>query len=154
MNDWKKFNEISLSEKEDFYSHLNLEDVTDSDCSRAKRVFKHFKINNLGEHYDMCAQSDTLLLADVFENFQSMYLEIDEPDPAHFHTAQGLAWQAALKMTKVKLDLLTDINMLLIIEKHIRGEICHSTHGYAKANNKRMKDYDKIKNHHILNIGM
>ena len=73
----------------------------------------------------MYIQSDILLLADVFENFQNMCLEIYELDPAHFLTALGLTWQAALKKVKVKLNLLTDINMLLIVEKGVRGGICY-----------------------------
>ena len=73
----------------------------------------------------MYIQSDILLLADVFENFQNMCLEIYELDPAHFLTALGLTWQAALKKIKVKLNLLTDINMLLIVEKGVRGGICY-----------------------------
>ena len=72
----------------------------------------------------MYVQSDTLLLADVFENFRNTCLKIYELDPAKFLSAPGLAWQAALKKTKVKLDLLTDINMLLMMEKGIRGGIC------------------------------
>ena len=85
------------------------------------------------------------MVADVFENFRNMYINIYELDPANFHSAPGLAWQAALKMTKVKLDLLTDIDMLLIVEKSVRGVICHSIYRYAKANNKNMKNYDKNK---------
>ena len=91
----------------------------------------------------MYVQSDTLLLADVFENFRNMCLEIYELDPAIFLSAPGLAWQAALKKTEVKLDLLVDIDMLLMVEKGIRGGICHSIYRYTKANNKYMKDYDK-----------
>ena len=72
-------------------------------------------------------------------------LKIYELDPAKFLSAPGLAWQAALKKTKVKLDLSTDIGMLLMVGKVIKGEICHSIYQYAKANNKYMKDYDKIK---------
>ena len=74
-----------------------------------------------------------------------IYLKIYELDPAKFLSAPGLAWQAALKKTKVKLDLLTDINMLLMVEKGLRGGICHSIYRYAKANKKYMKDYDKNK---------
>ena len=85
-------------------------------------------------------QSNTLLLADVFENFQNMCLDIYELDPANFLSAPGLAWQAALKNWKVKLDLLTDIDMLLMVEKCIRGGICHSIYRYIKDNNKYMKD--------------
>ena len=91
----------------------------------------------------MYVQSDTLLLADVFENFRNMSFKIYELDPAQFPSAPGLAWQAALKKTKVKLDLLIDIGMLLIVEKGIRGGICHYIYRYPKANNKYMKDYDK-----------
>ena len=84
----------------------------------------------------MYVQSDTLLLADVFENFRNKCIEIYEFDPAHFLSAPGLAWQACLKKTKVKLELLTDVHMLLMVEKGIRGGICHARHRYAKANNK------------------
>ena len=93
----------------------------------------------------MHVQRDTLLLADVFENFRNMYINIYELDPPKFLTAPGLAWQAVLRKTKVKLDILTDIDILLMVEKGIRGGICHSIYRYAKANNKYMKDYDKNK---------
>ena len=73
----------------------------------------------------------------------------------NFYSAPGLAWQAALKMTKVKLDLLTDADMLLMLEKGIRGGICHSIYRYAKVNDKYTKDHDKnIESSHILNITM
>ena len=80
------------------------------------------------------------MLADVFENFRNKYIEIYQFDPAHFLSAPGLAWQVCLKKIRVKLELLTDINMLLMVEKGIRGGICHSIHRYAKANNKYMKN--------------
>ena len=86
-----------------------------------------------------------LFLADVFENLRNMHLKICELDTGKFISVPGLAWQAALKKTKVNLDLLTDISMLLVIEKGIRGAICHSIHWYAKDNNKYMKCYDKNK---------
>ena len=128
MDDWEKLNETSLSEKEDIYSHLNMEDITDAEYMHTKIVCKYFGIKNLGEHHDLYIQSDTLLLADVFGNFRNMCLEIYELNPAKFLSAPGLAWQAALKKTKVKLDLLTDIDMLLMVEKGIRGGICHSVY--------------------------
>ena len=84
-------------------------------------------------------------MAGVFENFRKMCLKIYELDPAKFLLAPGLAWQAALKRTEVKLELLTDIFMLLMVEKGIRGGICNAIHRYAKANNNYMKDYDKNK---------
>ena len=90
MNDWEKFNETSLSEKENFYSHFNIEDITDSDDRHAKRVCKDFRSKNLGEYHDLYVQNDALLLADVFENFCNMCLGIYELDPAHFLSAPGL----------------------------------------------------------------
>ena len=91
----------------------------------------------------MYVQSDTLLLADVFENFRDKCIEIYELDPAHFLLAPGLAWQAWLKKTEVKLELLTDNDMLMMLEKGIKGGMCHVIYRYAKANNKYMNDYDK-----------
>ena len=125
MDDWEKFNETSLREKEDFYSHLNMEDITDADYVHAKKVCKDFEIKNLGE-YDLYVQSDTLLLADVLENFRNMCLKIYELDPAKFLSAPGLVWQVALIKTEVKLYILTDTDMMLMVEKGIRGGICHS----------------------------
>ena len=85
------------------------------------------------------------MLADAFENFRNMCINICELDPAKFLSAPGLAWQAALKMTNVKLDLLTDIDVLLMVEKGIRAGICNVIYWYARANNKYMKNYDKNK---------
>ena len=105
MDHWKKINETSLPEKEDFYSHLNMEDVTDADYALAKRVCKDFEIKNVGKNHDLYVQSNTLLSADVFENFRNMCLEIYELDLVKIFSAPGLAWQAVLKKTKVKLKL-------------------------------------------------
>ena len=122
-----------------------MEDITDADYAHAKRICKDFQIKDLGQHHDLYVQNDTLLLADVFENFRNICIKIYELDPANFLSALGLAWQAALKKTKVKLDLLTDIKMLLMVEHGIAGEISHSIYRYVKAKNKYMKDYDKNK---------
>ena len=86
-----------------------------------------------------------MLLADVFENFRKACIETYELDPAHFIPLPGLAWQACLKKTEVELELLTDYDMLLMIEDGIRGGICHTVHRYAKANNIYMKEYDQSK---------
>ena len=82
------------------------------------------------------------MLADVFESSQNKCIEIYELDPAHFLSAPGLAWQACVKKAKVKLELITDIDMLLMVEKVIRGGICHAIHRYAATNNKYMKKYN------------
>ena len=143
MGSWGRFNEESLPDKKAFHSELNLEDITDEDYAHDQKVWKESEIKNLGEYHDLYVQCDTLLLADVFENFRDKCIEIYELDPAHFLSAPGLAWQACLKKTKVKLELLTDIDMLLMVEKGIRGAMCQAISRYAKANNKYMKSYDK-----------
>ena len=142
MDGWNKFNEKSIPSKESFYSSLTLENITEVDYAHAKNVFN---LNNLGEYHDLYVRSDTLLLADVFENFRNVCMKNYELDPAHFVSLPGLAWQACLKKTDVELELLTDYDMLLMIEEGIRGGICHAVHRYAKANNIYMKDYDSSK---------
>ena len=106
-----------------------------------ERLFK----KNLGYYHDLHFQHDTVLLPDVFENFENKCMEIYELDPAHFLSAPGLEWQPCLKKIVIKLELLTDVDMLLIVAKGIKGGICHSVHKYAKANNKYMKNDDKNK---------
>ena len=142
MDTWERFNEISLPSKEDFYSNLNMEDISDIDYRHANNVFKRFKLENLGDYHDLYMQSDTLLLADVFNNFRDMCIKEYKLDPAHFLSLPGLAWQACLKKTNIELELLTDYDMLLMVEEGIRGGIRHSIHRYAKANNKYMKNHN------------
>ena len=119
-----------------------MEDISDIDYRHANNVLKGFKLDNLGDYHDLYVQSDTLLLADVFNNFRDMCIKEYELDPAHFLSLPGLAWQACLKKTNIELELLTDYDMLLMVEEGIRGGICHSIHRYAKANNKYMKNYN------------
>ena len=145
MDDWDKFNETSIPNKESLYSNLTIENITETDYIHANNVFKTFKLNNLGDYHDLYVQSDTLLLADVFENFIKACIQTYELDPAHFISLTGLAWQACSEKTGVELELLTDYDMLLMIEEGITGGICHTVHRYAKANNKYMKNYDKSK---------
>ena len=103
MNNWEIFNETSLPSKESFYSNLNMQNIEDIDYRHGNKVFNKFKLKNLGEYHDLYVQSDTLLLADVFENFRNKCLEVYELDPAHFLSLPGLAWQACLKKTNIKL---------------------------------------------------
>ena len=91
MDSWEKFNDISLTSKKDFYSNLNMENIDDIDYRHGNNVFKRFKLKNLGEYHDLSVQSDTLLLADGFENFRNMHLKVYEFDPAHFLSLPGLA---------------------------------------------------------------
>ena len=123
------------------------EGITDVDytCRFCKRLWN----KKIQEYHDLFFQRDTLLLDDVFEIFRNIYLQTYELDLGHFLTTLGLAIQATLRRAKVKLDLLTDINVLLMEEKGIRG-ICHSIYWYAKANNKYMKDCNKNKDSSYL----
>ena len=123
--------------------NLNMKDITDVGYRHAKRVFKNLSNKNLGDYHDLYVQSDILLLVNVFENFRNMCIKVYELDPAQFLPAPRLAWQACLKKTEVELELITDPDMLLMVEKGIRGGICHAILRYVKANNKYMKDYNK-----------
>ena len=120
MDSWQRFDETSLPDKEAFNRNLNMEDITDVDYRHGKTVFEYLINKNLGDYHDLYVQSDTLLLADVFENFRNMCIKVYELVPAHFLPAPGLAWQACLKKTEVKLEL------LLMVEKGISGRICHA----------------------------
>ena len=96
MDEWDKFNETSIANKESFYSNLTMENITETDYIHAHNVSKTFKLNNLGDYHDLCVQSDTLLLADVFEKFRKACIKTYELDPAHT-SLPVLAWQACLK---------------------------------------------------------
>ena len=136
MDNWENFNETTLPEKEEF---------TDADYLHSERLCKDFEIRNLGEYHDFYLKSDALLLTDVFENVRRMCLKIYHLYPVKLLSSPGWEWQGALKKAEVKLELWTDIDMLLMVEKGIREGICHAIHWYAKADNKYMKDYDKNK---------
>ena len=143
MDSWERFNEKVLPSKKDFYSNLNMEDINDIDYRHANNVFKRLKLENFGDYHDLYVQSDTLLLADdICSNFRDMCVKEYELNSAHFLSLPGLAWQACLKKTKIELELLTDYDMLLMVQEGIRGGICHSIHRFAKANNKYMKNYN------------
>ena len=97
MDKWERFNETLLPNKESFYSSLNMENIDNIDYRHGNNVFKRFKLKNLGEYHDLYLQSDTLLLADVFENCRKACIKVYELDPANFLSVPGLAWQARLK---------------------------------------------------------
>ena len=143
IDSWERFDETLLLDRKVFYSELNNEDISDKDYEHYKKVWEVFEIKNLGNYHDLHVQWDTLLLADVVENFRNKCIEIYGLDPTHFFPAPGLAWQACLKKTGVKLELLSDIDMILIVEKDIHGGMCQVVYRYAKANNKYMNNYDK-----------
>ena len=138
MDSLERFKENKLPPKEAFYSRLTGEGISDEDLKHAKRVWKVFGMKTLQDYHDLYNVTDVLLLADVFENFRNVCMENYKLDPAHYFTAPGLAWDACLKITGVELELLSDINMLLMIEKGIRGGVSMISNRHAKANNKYM----------------
>ena len=162
MDSWKKLKETSLPPKDVFYSRLNMKGISDQDYEHAQQVWnritpEHENIT-LGDCDDVYYATDVLLLADVFETFRSLCPEHYRLDPAHFYTAPGLTWQDLLKTApeycecekrhkdcdicpeEFRLELLTDIDMLLMFEKGIRGGITQAVKRCAKVNNKYMKD--------------
>ena len=140
-----KLSETKLPPKEEFYSKLNDEDITDEDYQHAINVWNTFGCKTLRDYHNLYLKSDVLLLADVFENFRKTCLHHYKLDPAHYYTSPGLAWDACLKTTGQHLQLLSDYDMLMMFELGIRGGITHISKRYAEANNKYMKDYDPDK---------
>ncbi|CAH3171136.1 unnamed protein product [Porites lobata] len=138
----EKLSETQLPPKEEFYSKLNDEDIIEDDYQHAINVWNTFKCKSLRDYHDLYLKSDVLLLADVFENFRKTCLKHYNLDPAHYYTSPGLAWDACLKETGQELQLLHDYDMLMMIEKGIRGGITHISKRYAEANNKYMKNYN------------
>ena len=138
MDSLERFKENKLPPKEAFYSRLTGEGISDEDYEHAEKVWKVFGMKTLQDYHDLYNVTDVLLLADVFENFRNICLDNYKLDPAHYFTAPGLAWDACLKITGVELELLSDIDMLLMIEKGIRGGVSMISNRYGKANNKYM----------------
>ena len=97
----------------------------------------------MGEYHDLYLQSDVLLLTNVFENFRNTCMQYYGLDPCHYFTSPGLSWDAMLKMTKVKLELMTNVNMYQFIEKGMHGGLSYIANRYGKANNKYMKEYNE-----------
>ena len=145
MDSFEKFSETSLPKKEDFYSKLNDEHITEDEYAHAKTVWETFDCKTLGDYHDLYVKTDVALLADVFENFRKLCLQQYGLDPAHYFTSPGLSWDALLKKTGVELELFTDHEMHLFVERGIRGGISMVSKRYAKANNPLVSDYDPSK---------
>jgi len=138
FHSFDKLNKTQLPLKEAFYSKLYNSEISHSDYVHAQKVWNNFGIKTFREYHDLYMKSDVLLLTDVFENFRDMNMKYNERDPAWYYTAPGLAWDACLKKSGVKLELLNDVNMLLMIERGIRGGVSNIPTRYSKANNKYM----------------
>ena len=143
MDSFEKFDQTELPDNEHFYSVLNDQDIANDEYDHAKKVWKTFKLKNMGEYHNLYLGSDLLLLTDVFENFRKTCLQYYKLDPCHYFTSPGLSGDAMLKMTNIKLELMTDIDMFQFIEKGMRGGVSYIANRYGKANNKYMKEYDE-----------
>ena len=143
MDSFDRFNEIKLPVQQDFYSILNNEHISDEQYKHAQNVWNTFNLKTMGDYHDLYLKSDILLLADVFENFRKTCLQYYKLDPCHYFTSPGLSWDAMLKMTNIKLELMTDIDMFQFIEKGMRGGTSYIANRYGEANNKYMKTYNE-----------
>ena len=142
MDSSERFDETELPEKEKFYSSLSGKGITDEEYAHAQEVWKKFGCRNLGDYHDLYVITDVLLLADVFENFRKICKDKYGLDPAHYYSAPGLSWDALMKKTGVDLELLTDLDMHLFIERGMRGGISMASKRHAKANNPLVEGYN------------
>ena len=142
MDCWQKFSDTKLPEKDEFYSLLTDENISDEQYKHAQKVWNNFNMKTMGDYHDVYLKSDILLLAYVFENFRKTCHQYYELDPCHYFTSPGLSWDAMLKMTGLKLELMTDIDMFQFIETGLRGGISYIANRYGKANNKFMSGYN------------
>lgn len=153
MDSWGRFQEEELPSKSLFFNDLCESEICEKDYEHAVKVWKTFKLQNLGQLHDLYVQVDTILLADIFENFRNTSIEHYDLDPAHFHTAPGLTWSAAMKKTGVELELIKDPNMILFIDGGMRGGVSQISNRYAKANNPYIENYDNTKEtSYIINL--
>ena len=128
VNSWDRFNETQFPPTDAFYSNLNMSSISEDDYQHAQRVWEEVGIHNLGDYHDLYLRTDVVLLTNVYEAFMDTCLRHYKLDPAHFYTSPGLAWKACLKHTGIKLELLTDPDMLLMFEQGIRGGITQVVH--------------------------
>ena len=143
MDDKEKLKETKPPPQEAFYSKLTGSGINNYNYQHVLNVWKTFKMKTFKDYHEVYNITDVLLLADVFENFRDICLKNYGLDPVYYYTAPGLAWDAMLKMTKINLELLSDVDKLLMVEKGIRGGISIISNRYGKANNKYMKEYNK-----------
>ena len=142
MDNIKKLKDTKPPPQQAFYSKLTGKGINNYNYNHVLNVWKTFKMKTFKEYLELYNITDVLLLADVFENFRDICLKNYGLDPVYYYTAPGLAWDACLKITGINLELLSDVDKLLMIEKGIRGGISIISNRYGKANNKYMKDFN------------
>ena len=145
MNSPERLLETQLPPKSAFYSKRNNKDISDEDYNHAQKIWKEFEMKTMKDYHDLYLELDVLLLADVFENFREVCLDNYKLDPAWYLTAPGLSWDAMLRVTGIKLELLTDPDMLMMVENGTRGGVSMISNRYSEANNKYMDSYDDAK---------
>ncbi len=145
MTDFSKLSATSLPPKEAFYSQLTNSHITDKDYEHAQKVWKAFDCKTMRDYHDLYLKTDVLLLADVMTEFRKTCKKAYGLDALHYYTSPGLAWDAMLKYTGIELDLISDSDMYLMIEKGIRGGVSSIMKRYSKANHKYLDDYDPEK---------
>ena len=145
MDCWKKFDFKELPTKEDFHNYLKGQKCSDQDYATFVKMYQILDCANLGEYHDYYLYSDVTLLADVFEKFRDICIRFYGLDPVYYCTAPSLSFDAMLKMTKVQLNLITDPDIYLLWEQHIRGGLVNVAKRYVKANNKYLPDYNPSK---------
>ncbi|XP_076301552.1 uncharacterized protein LOC143219489 [Lasioglossum baleicum] len=145
VSTYDKLNDTCLPSHDSFYNQLNDSEITDIDYHHANTVWSRFSIKTLGQYSDLYLKVDILLLADVFENFRNECFKNYKLDPAHYYTLPCFAWDVMLKTTGVELELFTDVDMLLFVERGILGGLSQCSHRYAIANNKYLPTYDPNK---------
>ena len=145
MTDFSRLGATCLPPKEAFYSQLSDSHITDSDYAHAQNVWETFGCKSMKDYHDLYLKTDVLLLADVMTEFRKTCKKAYGLEALHYYTSPGLAWDAMLKYTSIELDLISDQDMYLMIEKGIRGGVSTITKRYSLANHKYLDNYDPNK---------
>jgi hypothetical protein len=140
MTDFEKFKETKLPSIDHFYSDLTLENITQDEYRHAQNVWNTFKIKKLREYTELYLKTDVMLLADIFQNFRKIAYEKYGLEPLWFVSLGSLSWTCMMRMTDIKIDLLTDLEMVAFFYKNLRGGVVQLSKKYAVANNEYLKE--------------
>ena len=142
MDSFDRFDETELPPQDAFFNKLSGDSCSDVDYAHALCVWDAFNCETLGDYHDIYLQLDVLLLTDVFETFRKTCFNYYKLDPVHYYTTPGLAWDAALRMSKITLELITDVGIYDLIDASIRGGVSMTSTRHARANNPSLPSYD------------